>query len=141
MKKLLIITCIISLFLGCKKDKTTTDLTSLNGSWEYRGIACFCAFPGGTPPNSKAGNGDIYIYADGNYKHMQNGTVVKNGTYAIIPDVLNGQSVNRITYDGVAVTTASGTPFFKITDGTKLTFFGTGSLANDSGVELYYERQ
>ena len=138
MKKLLLITVLVTLFFGCKKNNSIPG-DQLEGRWEYRGTACYCAYPNGVP-NNKAGNGDIYLFADGNYKHMQNGQVVKSGTYTISADVLNGQAVSRITYDGVTTpTNGFSLPFFKITDGTKLTFFGTVPAASD-GVEMYYER-
>ena len=132
MKKLLLIS-ILTIFLGCKKD--TENKVSLNGSWEYRGITCYCAAAADTNAG-KPGNGNILSFTNKTYKRYAKGVLEKSGTYVIVKDTVSGtQLADRIIYDNDM---ASGKIFFRI-DQKKLTLFGTTPPAAD-GPEYYYER-
>ena len=139
MKKLIVFAAALLLFIGCKKDHNNSNTAEpLNGSWEYRGTACYCTAALDSNA-SKPGNGNIYRFVNGTYKHMEKGKVVKSGTYVVVSDSVTfagaTDPVMRIIYDG---DTAAAKTFFSI-KGDKLTLFGTIPLAAD-GPEEYYER-
>ena len=139
MKKLIVFAVALLLFIGCKKDHNNNNAAdTLNGSWEYRGTACYCEAAIDTNAN-KPGNGNIFRFSNGTYKHIEKGQVIKSGTYVIVSDSVTFAGatgpVNRIIYDG---DTGAAKTFFRI-NGDKLTLFGTVPLAAD-GPEEYYER-
>ena len=122
--------------LSCKKDNQVAISDNLVGSWEFRGIACFCA-PNINTISPSPGNGNIlYFFENNTYKHFQKTQLVKSGTYEIKKETFFGTPVNRIIYD--SDTTAMKT-FFKI-ENNKLTLYGTVPVAAD-GSEEYYARQ
>jgi hypothetical protein len=132
MKKLLLIS-ILAVLIGCKKDAENN--AGLNGSWEYRGAACYCVAAADTSAN-KPGNGNILSFTNSDYKRYTKGVLEKSGTYTIIKaTAANKQIASRIIYDG---DTTSGIVYFRI-DSSKLTLFGSIPLAAD-GPEYYYER-
>jgi hypothetical protein len=139
MKKLLLFAVALVLLAGCKKDHTKNNAADpLNGTWEYRGTACYCEAAIDTV-NNKPGNGNIISFLNGTYKHTEKGQVIKSGNYVILNDQVTfdgtTQQVTRIIYDG---DTAAAKTFFKI-NADKLTLFGTIPLEVD-GPEEYYAR-
>lgn len=139
MKKLIVFAATLLLLAGCKKDHTKNNIdTTLNGSWEYRGTACYCSAAADTVAN-KPGNGNIFTFLNGTYKHIEKGQVIKSGTYVVVNDseTFGGttSAVTRIIYDG---DTAAAKTFYRISN-NKLTLFGTIPLAAD-GPEEYYAR-
>ena len=80
MKKLILIS-ILAVLIGCKKDAENN--AGLNGSWEYRGAACYCAAATDISAN-KPGNGNILSFTNGAYKRYTKGVPKKSGTYTII---------------------------------------------------------
>jgi hypothetical protein len=73
MKKLLLIS-ILAVLIGCKKD--AENKVGLNGSWEYRGAACYCAAAADTNA-SKPGNGNILSFTNNTYKRYTKGVLQK----------------------------------------------------------------
>jgi hypothetical protein len=138
MKKLIVFAAALLLLIGCKKDHNNSNADPLNGSWEYRGTACYCEAAIDTNAD-KPGNGNIFRFSNGTYKHIEKGQIIKSGTYVIVNDSVGSggvtQQVMRIIYDN---DTGAAKTFFRI-GGDKLTFFGTVPLAVD-GPEEYYAR-
>jgi hypothetical protein len=139
MKKLIVFAAALLLLIGCKKDHAKNNAVDvLNGSWEYRGTACYCTAATDTVAD-KPGNGNTLTFLNGTYKHVEKGQVIKSGTYVVVNDSVTfggaTQQVTRIIYDG---DTSAAKTFFSI-NGGKLTLFGTIPLAAD-GPEEYYER-
>jgi len=139
MKKLIIFAAALLLLAGCKKDHTKNNAADpLNGTWEYRGTACYCSAALDTVAD-KPGNGNILSFLNGTYKHIEKGQVIKSGTYVIVNDSVTfagaTSPVTRIIYDG---DTAAAKTFFRINN-NKLTLFGTIPLEVD-GPEEYYAR-
>ena len=127
---------LLAFLLSCKKNDTAQK-TALNGSWEFRGISCFCLrdsiFNDGKP-----GNGTILSFNNNTYKRFTKGVLQKSGTYKIVQEKIasNPNPVNRIVYDNDTTTEKT---FYKI-EQKKLTLFGTVPTAAD-GTEIYYEKQ
>jgi hypothetical protein len=135
MKKVLLFGVLLAM-LSCKKDKQVAVSDGLIGSWEFRGVACFCA-PGINTLSTGPGNGNLLdFYSNNTYKRFQKTQLVKNGTYLVVKETFYNTPVNRIIYDNDTTTMKT---FFKI-ENNKLTFYGTVPLAAD-GSEEYYARQ
>jgi hypothetical protein len=135
MKKTLVL-ALLTCLLSCKKNDTAQKI-ALNGSWEFRGVTCFC-IRDSSMNDDKPGNGNILNFNNSTYKRFTKGVLQKSGTYKIMQEKIasNPNPVSRIIYDND--TTAEKT-FYKI-EQNKLTFFGTTSIAAD-GTESYYDRQ
>ncbi|WP_143167213.1 hypothetical protein [Mucilaginibacter sp. OK098] len=135
MKKILML-ALLTILLSCKKNDTAQKI-ALNGTWEYRGITCFC-IRDSSMNDGKPGNGSIINFNNDSYKRFIKGVLQKGGTYQIVQEKSGNTNnlVNRIIYDN---DTASEKTFYKI-EQNKLTFFGTTPIAAD-GTEIYYEKQ
>jgi len=127
---------LLTFLLSCKKNDTTQKI-ALNGSWEFRGITCFC-LRDSSVNDGKPGNGNIINFKDNSYMRFTKGVLQKNGTFKVVQEKIasSPDPVNRIIYDN---DTTSEKTFYKI-EQNKLTFFGTVPIAAD-GTEIYYERQ
>jgi hypothetical protein len=139
--KVIILCCfIIGGLLSCKKSKETTNASILEGTWEIR------AESGSIPTiQYAAGNGRVLRFLGDKYELSQNGVLVKNGTFTIVPDngaetstglvITSGEFAFRIIYDG---NTNTPSVFFQISS-NRLTII-TGFFPTDAGSRSVYER-
>lgn len=127
---------LLTFLLSCKKNDNTQKI-ALNGSWEFRGITCFC-LRDSSMNDGKPGNGTIINFNNSSYMRFTKGVLQKNGSFKVVQEKIasSPNPVNRIIYDN---DTTSEKTFYKI-EQDKLTFFGTTPTAAD-GTEIYYERQ
>ncbi|MES2327953.1 MAG: hypothetical protein V4539_00030 [Bacteroidota bacterium] len=133
---------------SCKKDDAVTEVepitinsaADLNGKWELRFIAGNIA--GGK--TFAPGNGNLFIFNNGQYESYKNGQLTIKGVFTIMSDTTVAESVclnikpgayaNRIVYDGNLTKPKS---FFEIRGG-KLEFI-SGCFAGDAGHSETYE--
>jgi len=67
VKKILTL-ALLTFLLSCKKNDTAQKI-ALNGTWEYRGITCFC-IRDSSMNDGKPGNGNIINFNNDSYKRF-----------------------------------------------------------------------
>ena len=144
MKHILITIC-FGLFMiqSCKKPTEKTEISNaIIGAWELRHTSA-AMMPNGT--SYPAGNGNILKFTDSTYEKLQNGQVIKSGSYLTTPDttveesiclvVAKGTFTNRLIYDN---NFSSTKVFIHIAD-NRLSFT-SGCYVLDGGHMEVYER-
>lgn len=136
MKKILLITVAALFIMGCRKDKQINAASiGLTGNWEYRGTSCYCLPPADTNAY-KPGNGTGYTFAISTYKHYTKHVLDKSGTYSVLPENVNGKTLNRIIFDG---DTGSEAKYVTIANNRLSIGVAIGSAAD--APEDHYEKQ
>ncbi len=122
---------------GCKKEKTSA---TIEGTWELQRVVGMATI------NYPPGIGNLLKFDGYNYELYVNGTLIKSGTYAIIPDqtvnaatcmvIDPGRFNQRIIYDN----DVNGRKEFLELAADKLSIMG-GCFAIDAGYTAEYIRQ
>lgn len=116
---------------ACKKEKEESDNLGLVGEWEIRSSV------GGLSPSAEfpEGNGKILKFSETGYQRLENGKVIKSGTYQIIEEKFWAGNY-RIIFDGDLT---GLTQYIEISK-DKLTIYSGAPIALD-GLETVYVRK
>ncbi|MHA4894884.1 hypothetical protein ACXZ1K_09040 [Pedobacter sp. PWIIR3] len=98
--KNIIILAIITLLFSCKKENEDMQPENLLGKWEVRSILGVQV--AGAPSQFAKGNGSIIEFSATNYKRIEGGKVITEGTYTIVDataDIDGNKYEKRILFD------------------------------------------
>lgn len=129
---LLSLILLITIF-GCKKKDSAESPVTLNGSWELRNVLGLQVQ--GADPNYTPGNGNIFVFSEGNFKKYANGKLVDSGSYTIQKEEVK---INNNASNYSMLLNNKTKLYLKIADRTLVIFDGV--IAAD-GYEATYERQ
>ena len=95
LRPLLVLFIALFTVSACKKEKEESDELRLVGEWEIRSSV------GGLSPSTQfpEGNGKILKFSETGYQRLENGQVIKSGTYEIIEEKFWAGNY-RIVFDG-----------------------------------------
>lgn len=123
---------LITIF-SCKKKDSEPSPATLNGTWELRHVLGIQVQ--GADPNYSPGNGNIFVFTNGNFKSYTNSKPLDSGTYTIQKEDLAINN-NKANY---SILLNNKTKFYiKIAKRTLIVFDGV--IAAD-GYEATYEKQ
>lgn len=128
-KILLLVVVLSALIASCKKGSVQAD--ALNGVWELRSLTGVQF--ANIPTNYTAGNANTVEFLGGQFKKVENRTLVTGGKYSIINASANidGNSFTKaFTYDN------SDLKYYFNASGTKLVI-SIGSVASDGYAAVY----
>jgi len=140
MKKIfypLFLLSILFVVPGCEKNVPEPAYSELVGKWGYTGTSCKCEISNSSSPSeSTPGTLTVLNFTPKSYLKFVNHTQSAVGTYTVVSDTLNNQTVNRIIYDGNS--TAPRT-FYRLAGGV-LTFY-TSTPVGQGGIETTYNAE
>lgn len=126
-----------TVLFSCKKNESIPAESTLNGSWELRSVLGI-QVPG-VSPNYQPGNGNVYVFNNGNYTIYMQGKIVDSGTYTIEKDIKpinNNTSTHSITLVS-KMNSRNDKLYLKLGENSLVIFDGV--IAAD-GIEGTYER-
>ena len=131
LRPLLVLLIALFTVSACKKEKEESDDLRLVGEWEIRSSV------GGLSPSTQfpEGNGRILKFSETGYQRLENGQVIKSGTYEIIEEKFWAGNY-RIVFDGDLT---GLTQYIRISK-DQLTIYSGAPIALD-GLETVYERK